>query len=86
MNKLLLTLALASIVVGTGCAGPQPAAQADAKPASNTAVAATTTTPLIGSRLDKRSTDRSVRTIDNQTFKDETPISGRGNDLGARGN
>ncbi|MDP2004202.1 MAG: hypothetical protein Q8K45_00860 [Rubrivivax sp.] len=87
MSKLLATLALAGTVLVTGCATP-PTADPAAAPgtAVNAAGAATTEAPLIGSRLAKRNTDRAVRSIDNQTFKQDTEIRGRGNDLGMQGN
>jgi hypothetical protein len=88
MSKLLLSLAAISVCAGCATSPMPPPAAGAANPTAQANVANSVTAgpALTGSRLAKRNTDRAMRSIDNQTFKDETPISGRGNDLGMRGN
>jgi hypothetical protein len=75
----------AALLLIAGCAGVPEAA-----PAARTTAAGSqpgsSREVLTGSRIARPGTDRIVRAIDNQTYRDENRITSIGNEVGARGN
>jgi hypothetical protein len=86
-SALRLMAALAALLLTAACASPDKAAVAAPATATSVGKAADAdAAPLTGSRLARRSSDRSVRSTDNQTFRDENQIRSLGNEVGMRSN
>lgn len=80
-----LAFLLAATMLAACASAPEPAAPA-ADPVAPPQV--TDNAPTTGSRLARQSTDRTVKRIGNQTYKqDDAPnIKGQANELGAKSN
>jgi hypothetical protein len=84
--KILLALSLLPLLAACASAPSQPAGAAS--PADGAATAGPDGRPLTGSRLSRETTDRTLRRIGNQTFRQDEAqnIRSINNDVGARSN
>jgi hypothetical protein len=82
---LLATFAAAAWMAGCA-AEPTTVASATAAGGDATKPAAQKVEPLTGSRIARPGTDRIVRGISNQGFRDDVQIRSLGNEVGIRGN
>lgn len=84
MKSMLLSAA--ALLALAGCA-TEPASSTAAAPAPAQAGASSLKGEVqTGSRLSRIGSDRIVRSVGNQTFRDEVDIRSIGNEVGARGN
>ncbi|HEY1043547.1 MAG TPA: hypothetical protein VGE60_06755 [Telluria sp.] len=70
----------ATLLLGACTSTPAPAPEA-AQPASATAPVAIAQNTMTGSRIPRKSTDRTLKAVGNQDYRDDNPVKSMGNEI-----
>ena len=81
MKLISFSATIAASALLSGCSAPAPQTPPDGQLAPVGNVAATATDTMTGSRIPRKSTDRTVKTIGSQDYRTDNPVKSMGNEI-----